>query len=96
MKCQAFHKSILYCFPLMSSGHTADSIKVLVLLSHRLLMARVIYLKWTEAYGSSWFSLISAIADVNMCPTSHHERIKAGRAIKMISFIMINKLNIRI
>ena len=94
MKCHSFQISILYCFPLRSSGHTADSIKVLVLLSQRLLMARVSYLKSTEALGSSWLSLISAMAAVSMCPTSHQERMKAGRQVMMNSLSIFNQLSI--
>lgn len=52
-KCHSFQISILYCLPLRSSGQTADSMKVLVLLSQRLLMARVSYLKSTLVLGSS-------------------------------------------
>ena len=52
-KCHSFQISILYCLPLRSSGQTADSMKVLVLLSQRLLMARVSSLKSTLVLGSS-------------------------------------------
>lgn len=48
-KCHSFQISMLYCLPLRSSGQTADSMKVRVLLSQRLLMERTTSLKLTEA-----------------------------------------------
>lgn len=85
--------SMLNCLSLMSSGQTADSMKVLVLLSHKGLMAKANSLKLTEAKGSSWLSLISAMAAVSMWPTSHHERMAIGIQMRSRSFIISIILN---
>lgn len=89
-KCQESHKPILYLDSLRSSGQTADSISVWLLLSVRKLIDWTRFLNLASASGASLYSLSSATWATSMCPTSQNDRtptISKSSIKKKLNFI---------